>query len=337
MRDQSDVPHVVLAEAFEYLEAGGDTGLTVRLNEQAWQRWSLHPRMLRDVSQVRTSIELFGMTLAAPLVLAPWSGQYLFHPDAERGTAQAARATGVGYCLSSGSSRSVEEIGELSAGFLFQLYLPTDRPSILPLVERVRAAGCRALMVTADQPPQANFSGFRGRVRRLPGMVSPNFADGKPIPNTPADLGPHDISWLAEQSGLPVLVKGLLRADDARTAVDAGAAGVVVSNHGGRQLDGAITTAEALPRIADEIAGEATILVDGGVRSATDIVRALALGADAVQIGRPVARALAAGGGAQVEQMLRTWLTETEAQFANCGVRAPDDVGPDLVSWRTWD
>lgn len=333
----ADLPPDVRAVADDYLEAGGTTGLTVRLNEQAWQRWMLRPRMLRDVSRLDSRVEIFGLRCDVPLVLAPWSGQHLFDADAEVATARAARRAGVGYCLSSGSSRSVEDVGDAAGAFLFQLYLPEQRADILPVVERAKAAGACGLMITVDQPPQANRSGFRGRIRGLPPVHSPHFPGGNPVPNTPADLTPADIGWLAERSGLPVLVKGIVRDDDADAAVRAGAAGIVVSNHGGRQLDGGIPTALALPDVVAAVQGRVPVLVDGGIRSGEDVVRALALGAQGVLIGRPVARALRDGGAQAVVELLGALTHEIRAQLANCGLSSPSQAAPDLVRWRDWD
>lgn len=333
----ADLSSDVRAVADEYLEAGGSTGLTVRLNERAWQRWMLRPRTLRDVSQLDSSVELFGMRCEVPLLIAPWSGQYLFDAEAEVATASAARRSGVGYCLSSGSSRSVEEVGEAAGPFLFQIYLPQRRTDILPVIDRAKAAGACGLVITVDQPPQANRSGFRGRIRGLPPVYSPHFPGGNPVPNTPADLTPADLGWLAERSGLPVLVKGVVRDDDADAAVRAGAAGIVVSNHGGRQLDGGIPTALALPDVVAGVQGRVPVLVDGGIRSGEDVVRALALGAQAVLIGRPIARALRDGGGQAVADLLATLTYEIRAQLANCGLSTASAAVPDLVRWRDWN
>ena len=333
----ADLSPGVRAAADEYLEAGGTTGLTVRLNERAWQRWMLRPRMLRDVSRLDSSVMLFGIQCDVPLLIAPWSGQHLFDAEAELATARAARRSGVGYCLSSGSSRPVEEVGEAAGAFLFQLYLPEQRADILPVVARAKAAGARGLVITVDQPPQANRSGFRGRIRGLPPVNSPHFPGGNPVPNTPADLTPADIGWLAERSGLPVLVKGIVRDDDADAVVRAGAAGIVVSNHGGRQLDGGLPTALALPDVVAGVKGRVPVLVDGGVRSAEDVVRALALGAQGVLIGRPVARALRDGGSQAVVDLLGTLTHEIRAQLANCGLSSASAAAPDLVRWRDWD
>ncbi len=332
----TSMPESVPAGVAHYIDSGGDTGLTVALNEAAWKRWSLQPRVLQDVSSIDTTVDLLGTRMNSPILVAPMSGLGSVHPGGESECARGASAAGVTFCLTSGSSQDVETVGRAAGPFLQQIYLWPDRELIRPFLERVAAAGAIGLLLTVDSPPQAAFYGFRSRVTGLGPVRSPHFPDGDPPPGSPADLTFADIGWLREASGLPVLVKGVLHPDDASTAVEAGAAGVVVSNHGGRQMDGGLTTAEALPEIAAAVGGRAPVLVDGGLRSGEDVVRALALGADAVLIGRPVAWALGHGGASAVTALLTGLQQAMLAQLALCGVDSVRDVPRDLVRWRQW-
>ena len=330
------MPDFTPAAVAYYINAGGDTGLTVALNENAWKRWSLQPRVLRNVSVIDTTIELCGISMSSPLIVAPMSGLSSVHSGAEAECAAGAAAAGVTLCLTSGSAADVEAVGRSGGRFLQQLYLWPQRERIRPFLERAAAAGAAGFVLTVDSPPQAARYGFRGRSDGLEPVHSPHFPEGAPPAGSPADLTYDDISWLREAGGLPVLVKGVLHPDDAAAAVLAGAAGVVVSNHGGRQSDGCVTTAEVLPEIAAAVAGRVPVLVDGGIRSGEDIVRALALGADAVLIGRPVAWALARGGAAAVADLLTGFQAAMRAQLALCGVTCVRDVPRDLVRWRHW-
>ncbi len=332
----AEMPGWVSAAVADYVAAGGDTGLTVVLNELAWQRWSLRPRVLRDVSVIDTSLDLFGIPMSSPIVVAPMSSLSNVHRGGETECAAGASAAGVTLCLTSGSAQDVESVGRAGGPFLQQLYLWPDRARIRPFLERAAAAGATAFVLTVDSPPQAARYGFRNRSTGLAPVQSPHFPNGSPPSGSPADLTCQDISWLHEAGGLPVVVKGVLHPDDALAAVQAGASGLVVSNHGGRQTDGCLTTAEALPEVAAAVAGRVPVLVDGGIRSGEDIVRALALGADAVLIGRPVAWALARGGAAGVTHLLAGLQAALQAQLALCGVRSVGEVPRELVRWRQW-
>lgn len=330
------MPESVPAVVAEYFEGGGDNGLTVRLNEDAWKRWSLQPRVFRDVSVIDTAVNLFGIQMSSPMLVAPMASLSNLHVGGEAECAEGARAAGVTMCLTSGSAQEVEAVGHAGGAFLQQLYLWRDRNRIRPFLDRAAAAGAVAFVLTVDSPPQAALYGFRSWVTGLPPVHSPHFEGGVPPSGSPADLTCEDISWLRKVGGLPVVVKGVQHPDDAVAAVQAGAAGVVVSNHGGRQSDGGLTTAEVLPEVVAALGGRAPVLVDGGIRSGEDIVRGLALGASAVLIGRPVARALARGGAASVTHLLTELQQAMGAQLALCGVRSVRDVSRDLVRWRQW-
>jgi len=318
-----------------YIDAGAGSGSTVADNVSAWNRWKIRPHVLRDVSAVDASTSLFGIDVAAPIFAAPWAGHALVHTEGEVATARGLRSAGVGFGVSSGASAPVAHIGAVNGPFLQQLYLPEDRGLVRGFVERSVAAGAAAILLTVDHPAVGNGFGFRAGLAGLAHRPSPNFegVDQSQL-GTARTLGPADIAWLAEASGVPVLVKGVLRGDDALVALDAGAAGIVVSNHGGRQLDGSITAAEALPEVVEAVAGRVPVLVDGGIRRGEDVVRALALGAAAVLVGRPFAWALAAGGSAAVETLATELVTGTRIAMAMVGASGIEDLTPDLLRWE---
>ena len=319
----------------DYIDAGAGSGSTVADNVAAWNRWKIRPHVLRDVSEIDSTTTLFGIELAAPVFAAPWAGHSLVHTEGEVATARGLRAAGVGFGVSSGASAPIAHIGAASGAFLQQLYLPEERDLVRGFVERSVAAGAAAILLTVDHPAVGNGFGFRAGLAGLPHRPSPNFDGVEPHRlGTARTLGPADIAWLAEAAGVPVLVKGVLRGDDARVALDAGAAGIVVSNHGGRQLDGSITTAEALPEVVAAVAGRAPVLVDGGIRRGEDVVRALALGASGVLVGRPFAWALASGGSAAVETLATELVTGTRIALAMVGASRAADLTPDLVKWE---
>ena len=325
--------------AYDYYAAGAGDETTLRENLAAWERLRLRPRILRDVSEVATATTVLGMPIAAPLVVAPMALQRLLHPDGELELRRAGEAAKTLVAMSTRSSTPIADVGAASeAPWWFQVYILRDRGLTEALVSRARDGGARALLLTGDTP----ILGWKRRPVEftvpdewvMPGLSTP---DGMPVRDwspgnfQDASITFADIGWLADLSGLPVVVKGVLRADDARRCIDAGAAGVVVSNHGGRQLDGAVATAEALPEVAEAVGDSCEVYVDGGVRRGNDVLRALALGARAVLIGRPVAWALATGGAAGVERLLAGLALEFAEALALVGASGPDDVGPDLV------
>jgi 4-hydroxymandelate oxidase len=278
---------------FDFFAGGADDEATLRANRAAWEAAPAGPHTGASQS----------------VGVAPMGYQGLLHRDAELATARGAEAAGALNIVSTRSSRRLEEIAGAApeARHWFQVYVLRDRSLTAGMVELAAAAGYEALVLTGDTP----FLGRKRRDARNGFAVPEEHAVGNlsvPRHSAAAQQDPavtlDDIGWLKELSGLPVVVKGVLRADDARRCLDAGAAGVIVSNHGGRQLDGAVATAEALPEVVAEVAGSAPVLVDGGIDSAADVRRALALGADTVLVGRPVAWALAAGGADAVSELL---------------------------------
>ena len=291
------------AEALEpgtlgYFAGGAGDEVTLRENVESWRRWRLRPRMLVDVGEVTTTVELLGAEVSMPILVAPVAVQRLAHPDGEQAMARAAAAAGTLMCLSTIATASPSEVAQAAPGGRrwFQLYCFRDRSVTQALIDEATDSGYEAIVLTVDAP----FLGRRERDLRTgfevpPGIQIPSLAaaiqEDRPI--TVEDmfslLDPTlswvDLEQLASGCELPILVKGLLTAADAELALEHGASGVIVSNHGGRQLDGVAPAAEALPEVVDAVAGRGTVLVDGGVRRGTDVLVALALGADAVMVG----------------------------------------------------
>jgi 4-hydroxymandelate oxidase len=334
---------------YDYYAGGADDEVTLRLNRAAYRTLSLRPRVLTDVGRVDTSVELLGERLSMPVLLAPTAFQRLADPEGERASARAARAAGTLMVASTLSTTTVEETAAAAPGPLwFQLYVYRDREISRDLVQRARDAGCTALVLTVTIPVQGNRErDARNRFRLPAGYEMANFAGRVQADFPEAEGSAFDrfiaeqfdptltweaVEWLREVSGLPVLVKGILDPDDARLAVEHGAAGVIVSNHGGRQLDTAEPTILALPRVVGAVEGRAPVLVDGGIRRGTDVVKALALGARAVLIGRPYLWGLAAGGEAGVTRVLELLRRELERTLALVGAASPADVDPERVA-----
>ncbi|MCP3136125.1 alpha-hydroxy acid oxidase [Pyxidicoccus xibeiensis] len=321
---------------FDYFAGGSGEETTLADNTAAWARLRLRPRVLRDVSSVRTATELLGTPLTSPVLVAPTAFHSLAHPEAELATARGTREAGSLLVLSSRASRRVEDVAAVAGPWWLQVYVLKDRGLTRALVQRAVASGARALVLTGDTPvvgrkrrdrsdsalalPEEDF------LANLEGLTRRELAEQA------ADLTFADIGWLRELSGLSVLVKGVLRADDARECLHHGAAGLIVSNHGGRQLDGAVSTAEALPEVVEAAGGRAPVLVDGGVRSGRDVLRALALGARAVLVGRPVLWGLATGGADGVRRVLDGLREDTAHALALAGVSDVSAVSADLIA-----
>jgi len=318
---------------YDYYAGGSGRERTLRGNEKAWRHTWLAPRILRNVAAVDTSIRLPGGSAAAPVCVAPTAYHGLAHPDGELATAAGAARAGALYVLSTRSSRRIEDVAAVVAAeggsWWFQVYVLRDRSLTADLVRRAAAAGAGALVLTADTP-------VVGRERRSGRGEELVAADDFLVNLGPvADLGRAalaadvtvaDISWLtAAGGGLPVIVKGVLRPDDALACAAAGAAGVIVSNHGGRQLDGAITTARALPGVA-AAARVCAVYADGGIRSGADVLAALALGAEAVFVGRPVLWALATGGAAGVQALLAELADDLAHSMALAGAASVAEI-----------
>ena len=335
--------------AWAYFAGGAADETTLRANREAWNALWLQPRVLRPLAHGHTRVELFGRTLAHPLLLAPVAFQRLAHPHGELGSALAAASQGAGLVLSTQSSTALEEVAravrdDAQRGPLwFQLYLQGDRGFDLALIQRAEAAGFEALVLTVDAP----VHGARDRERRagfrLPADVSAIHLHGAPSPPRGGELCGEllqaaaswdDVAWLRGVTRLPLLLKGVLHPDDARLALAQGVDGLIVSNHGGRTLDTALPTAWALPRIADAVGGALPLLVDGGIRRRTDVLKAIALGARAVLIGRPFVFALAVAGAQGVAHALRLLRDELEIAMALSGCATLADARREVLFER---
>jgi 4-hydroxymandelate oxidase len=312
--------------AYEFLASGAADELTLRDNRDAFARIKLRPRVLADVANIDMSVELLGAKLPFPILLAPVAYQRLYHAEGEMETARGAAAAGATMVVSTASTCSIEEIAAAGGGTLWmQIYIQHDREVTRDLVARAEAAGVRAFCLTVDTP----VLGTRNRQARakfaLPAeMRTPHLdvagrahlATTSPY-GAPATWG--DVEWLRSIAHVPVLLKGILDADDAALGVDAGADGILVSNHGARNLDTVPATIDALPAIADRVDGRVPLLLDGGIRRGTDVVKAIAYGARAVLVGRPYAFALAAGGADGVVRALTILREELETAMALLG------------------
>lgn len=321
--------------AWDYYAGGADDELTLRDNRDAFARLRLRPRVLNDVSSRDTSTEALGVGLAHPVIVAPTAQHNLAHADAELATARGAAAAGALFTLSTISSRSLEEVAAAAPDgpHWFQLYTPQARDDTVRLVERAAAAGYGAVVLTVDLP----LAGNRERDARNAFVVGlgahlpeHQLVDEHGLVIT-TSFDWESLAWLRSVCPAPLVVKGILRADDALRAIDAGCDGVWVSNHGGRQLDTAVAAIDALPEIAAAVDGRALLVVDGGVRRGTDVLKALALGADLVAIGRPVLWGLAVDGAEGVQRVLDILRGELSVAMALTGCRTLDEVTPDLI------
>jgi 4-hydroxymandelate oxidase len=326
---------------YDYFAGGTDDELTATANPVAWQRLRLRPHVLRDVGEVSTATTVLGAPVSMPVLVAPMARQHFGHPDGELATQRGAADAGTLLMLSTHATASIEEVAAVApdAPRWFQLYIHRDRGLAAELVRRAAAAGYRAVVLTVDLPVPPNRERERRSRLELPpdaGLANlPPLAGEDQAERVGRNFDPtltlEIIGWLRGLVGLPVVVKGVLRGDDAAACVEHGAAGIVVSNHGGRQLDSAVTSAEALPEVVGAVAGRAEVYVDGGIRRGTDVVKALALGARAVLVGRPILWGLTCGGAAGVRAVLDGYREELGRDLALCGTPTLADLTPDLV------
>jgi isopentenyl diphosphate isomerase/L-lactate dehydrogenase-like FMN-dependent dehydrogenase len=327
--------------AHGYYAGGAGDELTLRDNVEAFRRWQLRPRVLIDVDSCTTATTVLGQDVSMPLLVAPVAFQRVAHPDGEIAMARAAKAAGTVMCLSTMATSTLEEVAETGVPRWFQLYIFRDEGVTRELIGRVVDAGFTALVLTVDTP----FLGRRERDLRTGFVVEIPVASLGQGGLTPAEtfaLTSASVSWrdveqLASLSGLPVIVKGVLTEEDAKLACEHGASAIVVSNHGGRQLDGVSATIDALEEVVTAVDGRIEVLVDGGIRRGTDVVKALALGARAVLAGRAPLWGLAVDGEAGALRVLRLLQAEILSALQLVGCTSPADVTRDRVARRRFE
>jgi len=337
--------------AYAYFAGGAGDERTLAHNRSAWEAISIWYRVMVDVSHRSTATTLMDIALPTPLLAAPTALHKLGHPDAELATVRACGAAGIPMVVSSLASTSIEEIcAAATSPILMQIYISQDRGFVRELVQRAERAGCVGFQLTVDAP----VWGLREREMRS-GFQLPSGVDvvnlrrsGQSASAAGAGVGISqilgwtisdnitwkDLEWLCSLTKFPVMLKGVCRADDAVTAVRAGVRGIVVSNHGGRQLDGAPATAEALPHITQAVASRVPVIVDGGIRRGVDILRALALGATAVQIGRPILWGLSTAGEAGVRRVIEILASDFDRSMALAGCTGVASISRDLIQSR---
>jgi len=345
------------SSAFGWIAGGAGEESTIRNNLQAFESRRLRPKVLVDTSARDITVEINGTFSSAPFLLAPIGGQTVAHPDGETAVARAADKAGIPFIISTAASYSMEEIaGEVeSVPYWHQLYFVKDRDVVASWIQRSEKCGCVALVLTVDSPMvgwrdrdlRSNYTPFlrdeglrqytsdpvfRSRLKASP----EDDPRGSAVAMT--RMFPHDtlswehVDWLRAATSLPIFIKGILRGEDARRALEAGMNGVIVSNHGGRQLDGEIASLDALPEVRRAVGDDATVLMDSGIRRGTDVVKALALGADAVLLGRPYIYGLAVGGQQGVEHVISTLKAEIDLAFALVGANSVTDLDSSFVS-----
>ncbi|QIP16754.1 alpha-hydroxy-acid oxidizing protein [Spirosoma aureum] len=318
--------------AYEYVASGAADEFSLRWNRQALDAIKLNTRVLVDVGEIDTRTSLLGLDLPYPILIAPTAYHKIMHPAGELATAQGASTASAVYVVSSFTTTPLSEIARVATQPLwFQLYVRDDRELTRALIQEAEAQGCRALCVTVDTP----VAGVRNRQQRVDfampdGVSTPHMADAFALTKS---LTWKDIEWLQSFVKIPILLKGILNPDDADLAVQAGVSGIIVSNHGGRNLDTVPATIEVLPRIAETVNKRVPILMDGGIRRGTDVVKAIALGADAVLVGKPICFGLACGGAAGVSKVLTILRTELELAMALTGKATISSIDQSVI-WQ---
>ena len=332
------------AASFAFCAAGADDEISVAENISGWRNLRLRPRVLRDVEDIDTSVTLLGQKLPTPIMVAPTGRHKLFNREGEAATARGAAAAGAPYVMASNSNILIEDVAaeRKTAPQWFQLYYWPNRAEVEALIDRLAAAGFGALVLTVDAP----VAGWSPRAAREQHEPSPDILNinmpGSPMARTayhPDFAGKvmfpatwRELEWLVKRSPMPVLVKGVLRTDDAVACAEHGARAIIVSNHGGRHLDTTVTTAAAVGEIAAALSGQAEVSVDGGIRRGTDILKALALGARAVLIGRPIIWGLTMNGADGVRDVLEHLRVELVRAMQLTGTRSLAEAMPDLLA-----
>lgn len=337
---------------FGFISGGAGEGRTVAANRAAFDRHQLRPRVLADVTEVDTSTELLGVRIAAPILIAPMGTHALVHPEAEMVSTRVASQLGLGVIASTAASRTLEETASIDAApRWFQLYVFRDRTVVLDLLRRAESAGYSAICVTVDTPVLGDRrTDLRTRFAPDPSVrwsnldryargALPDAADGTAVARyIAAQLDPgltwDDVAWLRDNTTLPIALKGVLDPEDAARAVEHGVQAIVVSNHGGRQLDRVVASLDALPGIVDAAAGRVPVVLDGGIRDAVDAVIALCLGATAVTMGRPLLWALAAGGPEMVERFVTEFVDDLARTLRLLGKRSLGELDTSVLSTR---
>ncbi|KAK2384003.1 Lactoylglutathione lyase, variant 2 [Trifolium repens] len=338
---------------YDYYASGAEDQWTLKENRNAFSRILFRPRILRDVSKIDLTTNVLGFNISMPIMIAPTAMQKMAHPEGEYATARAASKAGTIMTLSSWGTSSVEEVASTGPGIrIFQLYVVKDRNVVTQLVRRAESAGFKAIALTVDTPRLGrreadiknrftmpshlvlkNFEGLElGKLDKTDDSGLASYVAGQ----IDRSLNWNDVKWLQTITSLPILVKGVLTAEDTKLAIQAGAAGIIVSNHGARQLDYVPATIVALEEIVKAAEGKIPVFLDGGVRRGTDVFKALALGAAGVFIGRPVVFSLAADGEAGVRKVLEILRDEFEQTMALCGCRSLKEISRDHVVTE-WD
>lgn len=336
--------------AYDYFRSGADDERTLEANRRAFKRYEIWYRVLVDVSEVDLSADVLGTSIAFPVLVAPTAFHRLAHPDGEVATARGAAEAGTIYTLSTLATRTIEDVAAAPKGpKWFQLYVLKDRGQTKSLAERAEAAGFGAILVTVDTAVLGRrIRDLRNAFALPEGMSMVNIEEmgGSDVDAGASALADHvafrhdpslnwnDIEWLRSITNLPVLLKGIVRGDDAARAVENGASGIVVSNHGGRQMDSAPGTLDALPEVLEAVGGRCEVLMDGGIRGGTDVLKALALGAKAVLVGRPALWGLAVGGADGVRSVLELLRDELSSAMALAGCPNISSIDSTLVRRR---
>lgn len=335
--------------SYDYYSGGATDEITLIDNLRSFDRIKLRPRMLKDVSEVNTCLNILDCKTRSPIMVAPMAFQKLAHADGELATARAASFHNTIMAVSTLATYSLEEIKEENSSNLwFQLYVYKDREITKNLLERAERVGYRAIVITVDSPVLGKREkDIRNRFNLPKGLTIKNLAncnlesfpeakDNSGLSNYIDSLYDRSLTWdslkwITQLTSLPILVKGILRADDAKLAIKNGARGIVVSNHGGRQLDTTVSTIEALPEVVHAVDKQVPIIMDGGIRRGTDILKALALGANAIFLGRPILWGLALAGETGVRQVLSVLQLELENAMTLAGCKTLEDIKEDLI------
>ncbi len=338
--------------AYDYYRSGANDEITLRENHAAYERIQLHPRVLKDISKPDLSTRILGQDIAMPILVAPTAFHRMAHPEGEVATVRAAGEAKTIMIFSTLSNSSFEEVmPEATGPVWFQLYVYKDREATLSLVQRAESQGCKAIAVTVDaQVWGRRERDIKNRFRLPKGLsiknLMPTGQEQMPKEKGESGLAAYvawqfdptlswkDIDWLCARSKIPVLLKGVLHPGDARLAIDHGAAGVIVSNHGARQLDTVPATIDALPAIVEAVDGKIEVLIDGGIRRGTDVFKAIALGAKAVAVGRPIIWGLAVDGQAGAKRILDLLRKDFELTMKLCGCTSIQEITGDLIFSR---